>query len=158
MQRMSPETRKNNASFICMMLTACVLSAQVSAAETAMKSIDDYLVAENTGPKREKNPAHGQFVGLRCHALFSILVQYGNDNGMKKSADTFQVAKDDALRLAVDSSVPLNTSFLANQIKIMIPAYNDIMQKNKALTGSSLSAPPISSDIKTCTEIFGSKK
>jgi hypothetical protein len=155
---MSPETRKHKASFICMMLTACVLSAQVSAAETAMKSIDDYLASENTGPRREKNPAHGQFVGLRCAAIFGIMAQFSNENGKNKTGDVFDVAQDNALKLAMESSNPFNESFFVSQLKIMKPAYIERMQKAKALTGNLFSDPLVSSDFDTCTEIFRSKK
>ena len=158
MHHMWPETRKNNASFICMMLTACVLSPQVSASETAMKSIDDYLASENTGPRREKNPAHGQFVGLRCAALYTVVAQWVDENGEDKMAAVFRGTQKNALKLAMESSKPYNESFFLGQIQIMISSYTERMQKAKALTGNLFSDPLVSADFKTCNAIFGSKK
>ena len=112
-----------------------VLVAQVSFGDQTMKSIDDFLANELAISSSGNNPAHLQFIGLRCGALFSILTRYGYDNKMKEQGDSFAKAQKVALSLAMEASVPFNRAFFVGQLEIRVAAYIERWKRAKALTG-----------------------
>lgn len=138
-------------------VTLFVAYPQASFASPEMKSIIEFLDAENINSNGTENPVHLQFTGLRCTAILTMLVQNLDDNGLKDMARRIEIIHDNALN-SVIISTSSNQKFIETQLKIMISAYLERWQKAKALTGSWSNDPIIKSDIDTCTQIFGKKR
>jgi len=158
MRQLLQQRQKRLPSLIGLAVTLCVAYPQASFANPEMKSIIEFLEVENRNSTGGENPAHLQFVGLRCTALFSILTRYLYDNNLSDMAKKFEGAQQTALAAVLEDNSPPSQNFIESQLRIMISAYVDRWQKAKALTGSWSADPIISSDLTTCTKPLGKSR
>lgn len=120
------------------------------AAAQEMAPIDKFL----EGNANATNGGSEVYVGLRCASLFMLMSIYMKNNEMLDEATKFAKASESAFAFAANSQKPKNDDYLAEQVKIMMPAYRDRFLKAKALTGNFSEDPVIAADMKTCSEVF----
>jgi hypothetical protein len=127
-----------------------------------MKSIGEFLA----GNSASTNGSSEVFVGLRCHALYTIFSVHfdhnsGNDLGTEKAKIRGEVIEQlkqssaAAINFALENRNKATSQFILGQSKIMIDSYADAFATAKARTGSGVDDPVIAADLKTCGELFG---
>lgn len=151
-----------NFRLLMVLAFALCMPPLVASSSVPMKSIDEFL-EDNSGAT---NGSSEVFVGLRCHALHTIFVQYfenssgsdpiGSDKekSLVEMIERLKQSSAGALNFALENRNKATGEFIIGQSKIMVESYADAFVTAKARTGSGVDDPVIQADLKTCGEIF----